>query len=371
MQRYRRNIGFTLVELLVVIAIIGILVALLLPAIQAAREASRRTKCANNLKNMGMALLNHADVKKRLPVTTSYQPGRPFRISDRKNFPGPRGPGGTWVVQIWPFIEEQALSDAFDHEQESAHPNNATREVFDGKPIVAVSLNWLICPSDSEAPNAEGLFLQTDKQDGGSGVNPNNAGQQIMGLWYPVSGGPTRMDCCPYHRPTAQYPGPIYGLDCQGNGLGSDAVSDPTDPLGPVGTKPSFAGMFGRWAEFGIRLKDVTDGLTHTFMAGETIAAHCKYQCAHCPNFPFSPTNIPINSFLKTPLALSSGTCTITSPNVDEGGYAEACGYKSYHPNGAHMLMGDGSVHFVNESIDYDLFVRLGARKSAEEKRLD
>src|SRR5262245_32594766 len=101
--------GFTLVELLVVIAIIGILVALLLPAIQAAREAARRTQCATNMKNLGLALINYSDVYKRLP------PATPFRFSKTPS----NGAGGTWVVKIWPYIEEQALYDKFDHTKAS------------------------------------------------------------------------------------------------------------------------------------------------------------------------------------------------------------------------------------------------------------
>ena len=89
--------GFTLVELLVVIAIIGILVALLLPAIQAAREAARRSQCANNMKNIGLALVQYADVNKRLP------PATPLIMATGE------ATGGTWVVKIWPYIEEQAL----------------------------------------------------------------------------------------------------------------------------------------------------------------------------------------------------------------------------------------------------------------------
>jgi prepilin-type N-terminal cleavage/methylation domain-containing protein/prepilin-type processing-associated H-X9-DG protein len=373
MHRHRRTAGFTLVELLVVIAIIGILVALLLPAIQAAREAARRTRCVNNLKQIGVALLNHADVKKRLPTATNFQYGREFRLTNPKLYPGPNAPGGTWVVQIWPFIEEQALYDAFDHSVDSRHINNSdkrTRRVDGENPIVAVPLPWLICPSDGEAPNPEGIFNTIEKQDGG-GVNPpvRNTGNPedfVMGLWYPVSAGPTYMDCCPFKAESTP-----RGLSCQGNSLGSGAVSEASDPLGPIGFRPGFAGLFGRWAEYGLKLTEITDGLTHVFMAGETISAHCKYQCAHCPNFPFSPTNIPLNTFKKTPLDLPANGCDADSPELEKGGYGEACGYKSHHPNGAHMMMADGSVHFVNDAIDFRLFYLLGARKSGEEKRVE
>jgi prepilin-type N-terminal cleavage/methylation domain-containing protein/prepilin-type processing-associated H-X9-DG protein len=351
--------GFTLVELLVVIAIIGVLVALLLPAVQAAREAARRAQCSNNLKNIGLALLQHADAKKVLPAATRYRPGL---------LPEPVLPGGTWVVQIWPFIEQQNLYQQFNHKRASNHADNAR--------IVAVSLPWLICPSSADesaggvAPLANGIFDTEDKQDGGSNVNPQRttsggAATHVMGLWYPVSAGPTNFDGCPFWN------GPIPGKGCQGVSLGSRAITASTDPLGPPGTLPSFAGLFGRY-EKGISLKQITDGQTNTVMAGETIAAHCKYQCAHCNNFPIAMTNTPINTFLHTPKGLGAGTCALSKSGFaqpEEGGYCEACGYKSRHPGGAHLLFADGRVPFVNESIDFDVYYILGARASGEAKQ--
>lgn len=366
MHRQRKIAAFTLVELLVVIAIIGILVALLLPAIQAAREAARRTQCANNLKNIGLALLNYTDARKRLPPATQFNPSKP-------NPPlgvGPKGitPGqssGTWVVYIWPYIEEQALFDKFEHKEPMHLAGNTSKN----RDYIATPLSWMICPSDSEAP-PRGLFPTEEKQDGGFTNPPGGspAGSLlVMGLWYPVSAGPTYFDGCPYCTlPSGQ----SRSLCCQGNGLGSNPVTETNDPIGPVGTKPSFAGMFGRF-EKGIKLSEVSDGLTHTIMAGETIAAHCKYQCAHCPNFPIAPTNTPINTFVRTPLNLPAGGCNIISPeSPDHGGYCQACGYKSRHLGGAQLLMGDGAVHFVQESIDFDVYYVLGARKSGVVKHI-
>src|SRR6478752_5304718 len=101
----RRN-GFTLVELLVVIAIIGILVALVLPAIQAAREAARRSGCSNNLKNLGLAVLNHHDVMKHFPVNM----GASISVNEA---PGREQPGVGWILNTLPQLEEQPLFDQF------------------------------------------------------------------------------------------------------------------------------------------------------------------------------------------------------------------------------------------------------------------
>jgi prepilin-type N-terminal cleavage/methylation domain-containing protein len=358
----RRNFGaFTLVELLVVIAIIGILVALLLPAVQAAREAARRTKCANNMKNIAIALHNYVDAKKRLPTATPYQPGR----QGPPLGPGALVAGGTWVVQIWPYIEEQSLYDKFRHDKYCNSPENAQ--------VVAVPLPWLVCPSDDDLPRADGVFDTDDKQDGGSNINPNRtssggAATEVMGLWYPVSAGPTNFDGCPFCPSNL---GAAPNMCCQGQALGSKPVALANDPIGPVGTKPSFAGLFGRYAERGIKLTEVVDGLTHTIMAGETLSSQCKYQCAHCPNFPIASTNTPLNTFLHTPKSLGAGSCSaggLGSPG--EGGYCEACGYKSRHPSGAHLMMADASVHFVNEDIDFNVYYVLGARKSGLVKQL-
>jgi prepilin-type N-terminal cleavage/methylation domain-containing protein len=137
--------GFTLVELLVVIAIIGILVALLLPAVQAAREAARRSQCQNNLKQIGLAILQYENTRKELPAGHVNIPPPDER---------PENSFSNWAVEILPFIEESALYDQYDHDVYNAHKNNL--------PVLQTRLAAMICPSDQ---NAESLA----KAYGGTG----------------------------------------------------------------------------------------------------------------------------------------------------------------------------------------------------------
>lgn len=136
MSRRVSRTGFTLVELLVVIAIIGILVALLLPAIQAAREAARRTQCNNNLKQIGIALQNYHDTYKTFPPVAVF--GKYGRYPDVPPNPSPAPAyNHTWCLMILPFMEQQPLYDSVDK----------NLRVWD-QPIRSTVVPAFLCPSD-------------------------------------------------------------------------------------------------------------------------------------------------------------------------------------------------------------------------------
>ncbi len=134
-RRARSRRAFTLVELLVVIAIIGILVALLLPAVQAAREAARRSQCVNNLKQMSLGWLNHVDANRFMPTggwgwSWTGDPDRGFGLSQ---------PGG-WTYNILPFIEETNLHDLGKGAPQAAKNTAAAVRISTGLPIFYCSL---------------------------------------------------------------------------------------------------------------------------------------------------------------------------------------------------------------------------------------
>ncbi len=122
---WRRRHGFTLVELLVVIAIIGVLIALLLPAVQASREAARRTGCADNLRQLGIGLLNHESVHRKFPTSLT-------RNTVRRR---------SWAIHLLPFIEQKTLYDSYDLSLEWHEPPN--------QPVVSQRLSIFECPSTS------------------------------------------------------------------------------------------------------------------------------------------------------------------------------------------------------------------------------
>jgi prepilin-type N-terminal cleavage/methylation domain-containing protein/prepilin-type processing-associated H-X9-DG protein len=295
-----RRTAFTLVELLVVIAIIGILVALLLPAVQAAREAARRMECKNNLKQIGLALHSYHAAHSSLPFASGYILAQT----------------GTWAAFILPYLEQQPLYDRFDFNQDMKAPANQT--------AVTTVVPGYICPSD---PAGTEPVLPNR-----CAYNPSPA----MGLWYPVCMGPTEPDRCDF----CPEPNPSYC--CQGKNYGTH------EPYGG-------AGMFGRYPR-GFRFADVADGLSGTIMAGETLPTHSIHNVAFGPNFPMCGTTIPLN------LMEGKG-----DPQTHAGQpHWRVQGYKSLHPGGANLMLGDGSVRFFSEFIDYKLYNELGSRAGRE-----
>ena len=200
-----RRGGFTLIELLVVIAIIGILVALLLPAIQSAREAARRAQCFNNLKQLAMALHNYHDTCRRLP------PG----WVDSGNF------GWGWNVFVFPFTEQKALYESLDVERKQLIQvnNNATMQ-----PLLLTVLPNLRCPSDSAR--------DTGEQTIGGGVNQR-----------PVA--------------TSNYVGNRGFFNMANGDTSNDPVIDNTLNNGVL------------YANSQVRLADITDGTSNTLALGE------------------------------------------------------------------------------------------------------
>jgi len=146
MKRRRSPAGFTLVELLVVIAIIGVLVALLLPAVQSAREAARRIQCANNVKNLALALHNHHDTHGSFPAAAEFPSPQDLPGAEGLNPLTGRALFQNWVIRVLPFVEEQALADLFDirpTNRVSDDPTGARNSVARG-----TELGVMRCPSD-------------------------------------------------------------------------------------------------------------------------------------------------------------------------------------------------------------------------------
>lgn len=309
----RRRSAFTLVELLVVIAIIGILVALLLPAVQAAREAGRRSQCLNNLKQMGLALHNYHDVHQTLPIGAQY--------SLRKN----------WRVSIFPFMEQQALNDNLSEAGTWTAPFNGG----DGKNVVLQRLkvpNWN-CPSSPCE-----IFGRAGTEQCWSGGNP-----QLVD-YVGIAGAVTVSPDLTGRNSTSNYDGGIY----------------------------SAAGILPPALNF--KLADVIDGTSNTLMVGENsnyarVSGGVLSDLRSNYYGAWSGFTYPTNPWSGAPDTWSTGVVTIRyAPNI-QGAPAGAVHtweanlpLKSAHPGTVGVLLGDASSRSIANTITFSVLVNLAIR---------
>ncbi len=336
-MRNKRD-GFTLVELLVVIAIIGILVALLLPAVQAAREAARRTQCTNNLKQLGLAAMNYESTYGAFPAARRGCDGYVVWCADVQatgNVPGVnlKTQGASVFVQLLPFMEQQALFDMFDIKNKTVWDNGDwSGFVTDPQLIAAVgtSLPELICPSDGDLKRYADLAYQaTGKFPAATGSYAGVAGDV----------GP---------------PG--------GNDVLFPYRADPSGQ--PFELKYNNTGVF--FYVHRIKIRQITDGTSNTMFFGETIEGHARLATDGTgdllANNIWSNGN-RCNSSMRTTVN-PLNTIPELGESIQNTGTRTNCGFNSRHSGGANFAMGDGSVTFLSDDISEDVYRKMSTRLS-------
>ncbi len=310
-----RNVSaaFTLVELLVVIAIIGVLVALLLPAVQAAREAARRTECTNKLRQWGIALQNHHDTRGFFPAGTISEGGTGVNPQDRRTF----------VLLVWPFLEEANLFSMYDFSVPFWHPTN--------QPAMMAQPAMYFCPSD-----------------------------RVGALWK----GDT------YTRSRGNY------VVCYGNAdFATNSLEARTGDISRTRYPNYMPAPFADYREPdapGHNMRKFVDGVSQTMLMSEVLvsvndedwdgrgdilnnhAGHSNYMTINTPN----SSDVDRMMCSGPDSTELPGPCRPINNGDGTGMYATA---RSSHPGGVTVMMGDASVNFTNDDIDLIAWKYMGS----------
>jgi prepilin-type processing-associated H-X9-DG protein/prepilin-type N-terminal cleavage/methylation domain-containing protein len=355
----RRWSSFTLIELLVVIAIIAVLIGLLLPAVQKVREAAARMQCQNNLKQLALACHTYHDANGKFP------PGGLVYPAPGQDSWGAPSDGNGWLsdkgsfhLYCLPYMEQDNFfklvpdlnvpgADSVSHFVYNMMQQGRYPDIFK-------SIPYRRCPSSSESQ---------------SYINSNYAANAgfcyLQGSW-----------CNPLYDPFAVY--------CDGSkyGLGYNACSQSQSPT-------ETGGIFGPFQDFKtgpfVNIASVTDGTSNTLLLGEVLMdrQYDIWEWAR-PDITSSTYNgvrigevgwlglgcalnevgvqVPLNYPIKSMEDPSMWPCDASNNTVNPYNWSVSTGFKSQHTGGANFAFADGSVHFIQQNIDYQTYIKLGVR---------
>jgi len=307
--------AFTLVELLVVIAIIGILIALLLPAVQAAREAARRAQCTNHLKQIGIALLNYHEAAKTFPPGGIWWTNSTTDVNWHLN-------RGSMLAYILPFVEQGTAYNQFNFNTNIAYQRLGPTSPY----IASTVMPFYKCPTDDSSALNDAAI---------DGVPAGN----LALFSYVGSKGPTRTGDNAAGRCAERAVWDAYNFSTNDN-----------TPAGPFT-------RLGR--SYCCKMQDVQDGLSNTIFVGE-VRAKCALPInrgwAHGSN---------TNGMISTIYPMNSDTC-LKDQSLGAcrwwDNWSTEFGFKSLHPGGVNFAFGDGSVHFLAETMDHWTYQYLGGK---------
>jgi prepilin-type N-terminal cleavage/methylation domain-containing protein/prepilin-type processing-associated H-X9-DG protein len=350
-RRSRR--GFTLIELLVVIAIIAVLVGLLLPAVQSAREAARRAQCVNNLKQLGIATHNYHDALGRFPFGSIIAPMTNYWIANNITWPGHYRYSS--LAELTPFLEQTGAYNAINFSIPLY--NLAGYDMPDNTSVFAMQVSIFLCPSDPPrgqasnpiltadgpaVPFAQGSYMACsgDGLPGGFGL-PDPAFGSPDGIFY-FNSGTSLAEVVDGASNTALFSESILG------DAGASSPPAMLPALSPATVQASAASS----------LVQLSDTFVYRPLSAAACAAPVSYSHARNTAWIQGDYNHALYDHFMPP---NSATYDCTS-----GPYTAWKTARSRHPGGVNVLMGDGSVKFVKDSTSQATWRAIGTRDGGE-----